>query len=358
MRAMGERIKQARLAAGLSLRELAERVGVSAMAISKYENGQMSPSSEVLIRLGNAVGVKIGYFTRPLQVEVQCPAFRKHSKVTKKAQGMIEGRIKEFLERYLAAEDVFEPDGMLAFERPESCSGTLQSVEGAEEWAEGLRRDWGLGHDPIANLCEALEDHGAKVILLADVDEKLDGYSCWANETIPVVACRMGDDLPGDRQRFTLAHELGHLLLEEHVAAGVDVEKACHRFAGAFLVPAVSVRREVGERRGRIEYRELLSLKHKWGLSMGAWLHRLADLGIISANQYQIIACQFRQNGWSRREPGQQVAPEQTQRFERLVERAVAEDIISVSRAADFLNRPLIELRRDMGWPKPGVAGG
>ena len=357
MQSMGERIKQARIAAGLSLRELAERVGVSAMAISKYENGQMSPGSDVLIRLGNAVGVKVGYFLRPLQVEVQCPAFRKHSKVTKKAQGMIQGRIKEFLERYLAAEDVLGPDRMPVFNWPKSCSGTLQSVEEAEEWAEGLRRDWGLGRDPIANLCETLEDHGVKVILLADVDEKFDGYSCWANGTIPVVACRMGDDLPGDRQRFTLTHELFHLLVGDRVADEVDLERACHRFAGAFLVPAVAVRREVGDSRGRIEFKEMLSLKHKWGLSMGAWFHRLADLKIISANQYQSVARQFRQNGWSKREPGQQVAPEHTQRFERLVERAVAEDIISVSRAADFLNRPLIELRREMGWPKPGVAG-
>ncbi|MCE5216047.1 XRE family transcriptional regulator [bacterium] len=357
MQSMGERIKQARLAAGLSLRELAERVDVSAMALSKYENSQVLPGSDMLLRLGKALGVKVGYFLRPLQVEVQCPAFRKHSKVTKKAQGMIEGRIREFLERYLAAEDVFEPDRMPVFEWPESCSGTLKSVEEAEQWAEGLRRDWGLGHDPIANLCETLEDHGVKVILLEDVDEKFDGYSCWANETIPVVACRKGDGLPGDRQRFTLAHELGHLLLEKHMAEDVDAEKACHRFAGAFLVPAEAVRREVGSHRGRIEFKEIHSLKHKWGLSMAAWFHRLADLDIISANQYQIIARRFRASGWSKREPGEQVRPEQTQRFERLVERAVAEDIISVSRAADLLNTSLIELRGEMGWPKPEVAG-
>ena len=357
MVSIGERIKQARIAAGLSLRELAERVGVSAMAISKYENGLMVPGSDVLIRLGNALGVKVGYFLRPVQVDVQRPAFRKHRCVTKRVQGMIEGRIKEFLERYLAAEDAFGPDTMPVFVRPDSCSGTLQSVEDAETWAEGLRAAWGLGNDPIANLCETLEDHGVKVILIEDVDEKFDGYSCWANEVVPVVACRMGDDLPGDRQRFTLAHELFHLLLADHLGEGVDVEKACHRFAGALLVPRVAVEQEVGRRRGRIEFKEAHSLKHKWGLSMAAWFHRLADLGIISANQYRTIARQFRKNGWSKREPGTQVEPEHTQRFERLVERAVAEDIISVSRAADFLNRPLIEVRREMGWPKPGVAG-
>ena len=355
MQSFGERLKQARVASGLSLRLLAERVGLSAMAISKYENGQMMPSSDVLIRLSQSLGVKPGYFSRPLQVEVRCPAYRKHSRMTKTAAGMVEGHIQEFLERYLTAEEVFDPDGLPVFKWPKSCSGMLGSVAEAEKWAEGLRKDWGLGHDPIANLCEALEDHGVKVILLGNVDGHFDGYSCWANDSVPVVASRL-DGVPGDRQRFTLAHELGHLLFEKHVAEGVDLEQACHRFAGAFLVPAESVRQEVGDHRGRIEFKELHLLKHKWGLSMGAWHHRLRDLGVISESQYLSVVRTFRANGWHKLEPGDAVPQERTTRFERLVERAVAEDIISVSRAADLLNKPLIEVRREMGWPKPEVA--
>lgn len=355
MQAFGERLKQARVAAGLSQRALAEQANLSAMAISKYENGQMSPSSDVLLRLAKALGVKTGYFNRPLQVSVECPAFRKHSRLGKKKQAAVEGRIIEALERYLATEEVFAPGHLPQFEMPQACREPVTSIEQAEDVAENLRREWGLGEDPIANLCETLEDQGIKVVLLEDIDGDFDGYSCWANGTVPAVASQIADDLPGDRQRFNLAHELGHLMLEDVIADGVDIEKVCHRFAAAFLVPSSAVRQEMGGDRNTIYFEELHSLKHKWGLSMSAWLRRLADLAIISQSEYALCMRMFSKRGWRRREPGKPVEPEHTGRLERLVQRAVAEDIISVSRAADFLNRPLIEVRRELGWPAGGA---
>ena len=355
MQAFGERLKQARVAAGLSQRALAEQVNLSPMAISKYENSRMSPSSDVLLRLARALGVKVGYFNRPLQVSVVCPAFRKHSRLGKKRQGAIEGQIIETLERYLAVEEVFAPGQLPDFEMPEACKGSITCVEQAEDVADRLRQEWKLGEDPIANLCETLEDRGVKVILLEGIDDHFDGYSCWANGSIPVVASRVANDLPGDRQRFNLAHELGHLLLEDMITEGVDNEKVCHRFAASFLVPHTAVQQETGGDRDTIYFEELHSLKHKWGLSMSAWLRRLADRGIISQTEYEISMRTFSKRGWRQVEPGEQVKPEQTGRFERLVQRAVAEDIISVSRAADFLNRPLIEVRRELGWPSTGA---
>ncbi|MEM3433902.1 MAG: XRE family transcriptional regulator [Candidatus Methanomethyliaceae archaeon] len=350
MLSVGERIKQARLAAGLSGRQLAARVGVSHMAISKYEKNQMRPSTEVLLRLADALGIKVGFFSRPLQVELCCPAYRKHRRLPKRAQERIEGQIKEFLERYLTVEELFAPEERPPFAWPFECSGRLRCVEEVEDWAEALRQAWGIGDDPIASLCETLEDHGVKVLLLEEGEEHFDGYSCWANESVPVVACPK-EGRPGDRQRFTLAHELGHLLLADHLAAAVDPERACYRFAGAFLVPAAAVRHEVGAFRRRIELEELYDLKHKWGLSMRAWLFRLRDLGIISASYYQRMERQFRACGWHLREPGVQVPAEQPTRFKRLVERAVAEDLISLARAADLLNQPLIAVRQKMSWP-------
>ncbi len=355
MQAFGERLKQARIAAGLSQRALAEQVGLSAMAISKYENSRMSPSSDVLLRLAKALGVKIGYFFRPLQINVECPAFRKHNCLGAKKQAAIEGRIIEMLERYLAVEEVFSPGQLPHFAMPRACRRPITHIGQAEDVAEALREEWDLGEDPIANLCETLEDRGVKVILLDDIDDDFDGYSCRANGDIPVVAARLSDDLPGDRQRFSLAHELGHLLLEGMVADGMDGEKVCHRFAAAFLVPRSAVLREMGRDRDTIYFEELHSLKHKWGLSMSGWLRRLADLEIISPNQYAISMRMFSKRGWRRVEPGEPVKPEATGRFERLVQRAVAEDIISVSRAADFLNRPLIAVRRELGWPAGGA---
>ncbi|MBP7559237.1 MAG: ImmA/IrrE family metallo-endopeptidase [Armatimonadetes bacterium] len=346
MQSIGERLKQARLAAGLSQAELAELAQpLSKMAISKYENDQMAPGSEVLSRLAKALGVKVGYFHRPITVRLECAEYRKHSRVAQQAQHAITGQIAETLERYLAVEEVFGPKHFPAFARPRACREALLALEDAEERAAGLRAEWDLGDDPIGNLCETLEDQGVKVILLGEAPKGFDAYSCWANGAMPVVVSTAAS-LPGDRQRFSLAHELGHLLL--HFSNGLDVERACHRFAAAFLVPREAVYREVGRRRGQVSIEELHSLKHKWGMSMAAWTFRLRDLRVISDEQYRSLQVRFRVNGWHVTEPGRPVEPESTERLERLVQRAIAEDIISVSRAADFLNRPLIEVRRAM----------
>lgn len=358
MKSFGERLKQARLAKGLSQRKLAEEAApLSANAISKYERGLMEPESDVLRRLAGALDVKVGYFYRPIQISVECPAFRKHSKLGKKAQQSVENRIVERLERYIEVEEMFQPGQLPVFRLPKACDRQVSKIEDLEDFAEELRDEWDFGDDPIANLCEALEDQGVKVMLLPDAPDKFDGYSCWANERIPVVASRCSSDLPGDRQRFNLAHELGHLLLEHMDLGDVDVEEACHRFAAALLVPAEAAKSEVGENRDYVPPRELYLLKHKWGLSMAAWVRRILDLAIIRQSQYRIAMKRFRQEGWHKEEPGNQIEPERSRRFQRLVERAVAEDLISVPRASDFLGKPLIEVRREMGWSDAGVTG-
>ena len=352
MLSFGERLKQARVARGLSLRQLAEGVSVSPMAVSKYENDQARPSAEVRGRLSGVLGLKPGYFTRPEQVRLECVEYRARKRLGSKARASLEARVGEFLERYLAVESVFGPDEVPTFAWPEGCHRRVSTVEEAEEIAACLRREWHLGEDPVGNLCETLEDHGVKVVLLPDAPPEFDGFSCLANNSAPVVVSRWAPDLPGDRQRFNLAHELGHLLLKDEVAEGLDLEKVCHRFAGAFLVPQVSVLAEVGTRRDWMPPKELFLLKHKWGLSMAAWLRRLSDLRVISAREYELAMRQFRQQGWHLREPGEQLEPERTERFYRLVERAVAEDLVSMSRAGDFLNKPLYQVREALGWPE------
>ncbi len=357
MLSFGERLKRGRKAAGLSLRALGEAVGLSANALSKYERGAMNPSSGVVLRLADALGVRPEYFTREIEVEIRCPAFRKHSGLSKTRQGIVEGRITELLERYLTAESFFDADQIPSFTMPEVCKHPMENFDDIEDFADEVRSGWGLGTDPIANVCEVLEDHGVKVILLDDVDQRFDGYSCWTADGIPVVAAGWSEDMAGDRQRFSLCHELGHLLLEHRVPDGLDVEKVCHRFAGAFLVPQAAVRKEMGGIRGHSPSGgELYSLKHKWGLSMQAWVRRLYDVKIISEGQYR-SACQwFSENDFRHVEPGDPVQPERTERSARLIFRAVAEDLMSVSRGAELLGKPVYEMRKLMRWPQAGVA--
>ncbi|HHW14104.1 MAG TPA: helix-turn-helix domain-containing protein [Firmicutes bacterium] len=334
---IGQRLKLARQAVGLSLRDLAEKVQLSAQALSKYERGLDVPSSGVLLRLARALGVKTEYFFRPdLQLEIT-PVFRKRSTLGKRQEAAIVSRIREWLERYLELEGLFPPEQAACFALPDGLDNHVTTMEGVERLAEQLRGAWGLGLDPIENFMEMLEDRGIKVGLV-DGCPDFDACTFWAGEC-PILVVR--SDMPGDRQRFNLAHELGHLVL---VLDGIlNAEVAAHRFAGAFLVPASAARRELGEHRRRITVSELHLLKHKYGLSMQGWIYRAKDLQIISESTAVCLFREFRTQGWHVKEPGSQVPPEEPKRMAQLVLRAYAEGLVSESRAAELLGVPLGE---------------
>jgi Zn-dependent peptidase ImmA (M78 family) len=341
---IGERLKLARRAAGLSLRELAASAGISAQAISKYERGLDTPSSGVLLRLAEVLGVKIEYFFRRNKVNLSPPAYRKKSTLPRKKEEAVLARIQEWLERYLEVEELFSPgEAACRFILPEGVNPSIAVPEEVERVAGELRAAWQTGLDPIENLTELLEDKGIKVGLVEGA-KGFDACTFTTEEGCPVIAVRR--DLPGDRQRFNLAHELGHIILRPE--KGLSAEKAAHRFAGAFLVPAPAARRELGDRRYALSFYELHLLKHKYGLSMQAWVYRAKDLGIISEALARNLFREFRRRGWCEKEPGDQLPPEEPKRMERLVMRALTEGLISESRAAELVDKPLAEFWREV----------
>lgn len=338
---IGDRVKIARKAAGFSLRALAEKVGVSANAISKYETDKDLPSSRVMIRLSQALGVPVDFFLRPINNPVQIQAFRKRASLKVKEQTAVEMRLQEIVERYLAVESFF-PEIQAA---PGIHPYPIVSVEDAELAAEKLRNDWNLGLDAIENLTQLLEDQGIKVC-------QIDGYASFdacvflANDS-PIIAVKSG--LPGDRQRFNLAHELGHLVLI--VPEGTNEEKICQRFAGAFLIPNATLKRELGSKRSSLNIRELQLLKKKYGISMQALIYRACDLAIITQSERDRLFKYFSTNHWRYQEPGDPYPEEHPTRMQLLVFRALSEDLISRSRAQELLGDSLnLELLGENGW--------
>lgn len=350
---IGERIKQARKAAGLSLRALADRAGVTAMAISKYEGGKSTPSSRVLLDLSKALGVRTEYFFRPVKIELQEMKHRKHSRLPKKALDQIEGDVKEQLERFIELEQLLPNGPVQAFKLPENLPAPVATLDEVEAVARDLRTSWGLGVDPIPVLTDMLEERGIKVFQSQAINDRFDGMAATV-DGIPVVV--VGRGWPGDRQRFTLAHELGHLVLQGRLAPDVEDEAAANRFAGAFLAPADEVRKELGETRVWLEPRELEVLKKTYGLSMQGWMHRAKDLGILPDVHYVEMRKFFSSRGWNKTEPGEQYPPERPQLFDQLVYRALGQDLISESKAAELLRMPLTEFQKKRNMPSGRAA--
>ena len=338
MSSLGERLKMARAMSGLALREVAERVGVSHTAISKYERGLDVPSSPVLLRLAEALEIKLDYLFRPTSVVLnpEIVHYRCRSRCGVKARNRVQGEVSECMERHLEVEGLFGEPTPFPLPKIDLEVSRLEDIEGI---ALALRAHWELGQDPIENLMAVFEDKGVRICLVQGC-EGFDGLCAWVRTGIPVIAAQR--DVPGDRQRFNLAHELAHLLLK--TAPEVDEEAAAHRFAGAFLAPEPAVRAELGEHRRELEAHELYLLKHKYGLSMQAWVRRAKDLGIIEETSYQRICQRFSQLGWRKREPWVQVLPEEPKRMKQLVFRALAEDMISRSRAVELLGEEIAEV--------------
>lgn len=317
------------------MRKLGAMADLSAQAISKYERNLDVPGSGALVRLSKALGVRPEYFFRPEAVAVSVSANRVHPNISKKEAAAVLEQAREVLERSIELEALFA--GQLAGS-PFSADFSMYvgAVEQAEDAAVQLRTEWGLGLDPISNLTATVEDHGIRMALIEGSPD-FDACIAQSSELGYMIVLKKG--VPGDRQRFSLAHELGHLVLE--VAAEVNEEDACNRFAGALLVPLQRVRTELGPHRDSLGLGELEVLKIKYGLSMQSWIHRAQEAGVLSRRQAKRQLQMFKRNGWKIAEPGTQVLPEETMRTSLLVERALAEGLISRSRAAELAGKPL-----------------
>jgi transcriptional regulator with XRE-family HTH domain len=334
-----QRLKQLRLARGLSLEALAAELGglVTKQALSKYEQGQARPSPRVLTRLASALGVKAAHLFSEPDIEVKFIAYRKASKLSKRDQEQIESRVSRELEERVRLQRLLHPgsDSVLpVMELP------ISSVEEAEQAAEQLRKLWQLGQVPIASVVGVLEDHFVHVLDI-ETNDGFDGISAVAyapDEQIVAAAAVTRSSVAGERQRLNLTHELGHLVLK--LPEEVDEEKAAFRFGAAFLVPAESLYQEVGRKRTAIGLEELLLLKQRYGVSLQALLYRLRDLSIITEVHCKDWFIKINKNGWKRQEP-EELPTEQSQWLRQNVLHALTEKLITEEEARDLLKEPI-----------------
>lgn len=338
----GRRLEQARRMRGLSLRALSEALGgaVSYNALHKYEQAAMLPDSSVLRALTKALGQPADFFFRPFSVSLAGIEFRKKSALGARQVDAIREEAADFFERYLEVEEAVGLDTVFVHPLPDFVVRRPEDVETA---AEQLRTAWALGLDALGNVVELLERQQVKVYLL-DADAKFDGFSGWSGP-IPVVV--INQRFPADRRRLTALHELGHLLLK--FPAGSDaktIEKLCTRFAGALLMPRAAFEREWGGHRTSVTLRELVDIKQDFGISIAAIMARARDLGFLSDHHYTQFCIHRNKQGWHKQEPGGYAGEEASNRFDQLLQRAVATEALSMSLAANLARKPLAEFSR------------
>jgi transcriptional regulator with XRE-family HTH domain len=157
---IGDRIRQARLAAGLTLGALGDKVGVTHTAIQKYEKGTMTPPSSQLLKLARACGIRVEYFFRTHKVELLEPEFRKLATFGKAAQEALKIKVLDRIEKRVELLGFFPESPLLRFDSHIALPERVTGLDQLEGLADQVRDAWKLGLNPIGDLTDTLETRG------------------------------------------------------------------------------------------------------------------------------------------------------------------------------------------------------
>ena len=323
----GARLTLARQLAGLRKSDLAAAVEKSPTAVAGWESGAKRPTAATVARLALSLSVEPGFFVvRPDDVAAlsTTPHFRSLRSTTQLARdqafayGQVAVDIAASLERHVEFPEVDLPSRPVAMD---------DSNDGEPEQAAQLVRDqWGLDDRPAGHLIRLMENHGVLVVFSPPQVSSVDAYS-FDSRLRPVVVLNPVK-LDYYRQRFDIAHELGHLIMHSDAEPGGRiVEDQAHRFAAELLMPAAQLREQLPSSMGSNAWRNLARLKEQWGVSIQALLYQARRLGRLSDVSHRNAMVTISSRGWRRDEPGLISACEQPSLLPRALELLAREGI-------------------------------
>jgi Zn-dependent peptidase ImmA (M78 family)/transcriptional regulator with XRE-family HTH domain len=304
--APGERIRTLRELLGLTQVRLAKIANVAQSWLSDVETGNREVEHGQLQSLAEATGTPLSFFfVQPSLIPLDSLRFRKLASASKITTRRLHAL---FGESYRVAEDLIKHSNYPPATLPYASEYQLRSTD-IEYFAELTRKALRLAPDkPIPHLTRALERAGIATapITLTDFDTGQIGssghhfgVSYWAGVGEPALVGYFSGT-QGDRDRFTLAHELGHLVLHTFRSNSPDPEREANQFAAAVLVPRSRVLSDIAESTTLTGYARL---KATWGVSIQALIMRGSAVGVIGETRKRSLFVQLSQYGWRKNEP-------------------------------------------------------
>lgn len=349
MNTIGTKISELRKLTNISLQGLADQVGVSKAAIQQYENGSSVPGNHILKRIAGVFGIDFWEFFRvpEFNISIESVKFRDGNKLNSAIleENEIKKHVLSIVKNYLELESILETK--IKFENPLE-DFKVKSNSDVEKAVKKVRRKWKLGYAPIDSLTELLEDKGIKVINL-NRDTVSGGLSGWVND-IPLIVINNSDSQKREttRKRFTIAHELGHLLMKFEVKNLTDdlEEIFCNRFAAAFLFVDDVAFEKIGKNRTSISLGELKDLKETYGISIQSIIYRLSSLKLIDdAIKKEIIRSYELMYSENENFGNYTKSNEMPIRFEKLIRTALTENRIEKNKASELSGIPIDKLK-------------
>ncbi|TVZ26720.1 Zn-dependent peptidase ImmA (M78 family) [Gillisia sp. Hel_I_86] len=350
MNTIGSKISDLRKQANMSLQGLADQVDVSKAAIQQYENGTSMPGNQILKRIATVLGVDFWEFFRvpKFNISIESVKFRDGNKLNNatEEENEVKKHVLSIVKNYLELESILE--AKIDFENPIE-DFIVHSNADVEKAVKKVRRKWKIGNAPIDSLTELLEDKGIKIIAL-ERDTKSGGLSGWVNNIPLIVINNSGaHKRETTRKRFTIAHELGHLLMKFDITnISEDLEEIfCNRFAAAFLFVDEVAFEKFGKNRTSISLGELKDLKETYGISIQSIIFRLSSLKLIDDTIKQEIIKSYDlllDNG-DEHFGNYTKSEEAPIRFRKLIRIALTEKRIEKNKASELSGIPIDELQ-------------
>lgn len=296
---------------GVSQYQLAESIGMSPTNLSKIERSEIGVQPEWLQKISEVTALPLQFFYQQPTALQRQDIFRKRQKVPQKlldsilARGEVIYRHLQLLQKALQL-----PAPLL----PPVCDDASMAAAMAELLELGA---------PAEKLLRPIESLGIVVCHWDFGSERIDSFSLFEPGGIPLIC--LNNKLKGDRQRFSLAFELGRIC----GAADANI------FAASLLMPEAIIRPDM---EAGISLQLLKALKRKWKLSMIALLYRADDLGLVTPNQKRYLLQQFNQLCIRRNEPAElDIAPEKPTLLKHLLGRLAQKQKLGVAALAESL---------------------
>ncbi len=326
---------------GYSYKYFAEALDnkVSAQTLRNYESGQSFPKNDVMSAILRVLDIKIDTLFRPFTIDWSNVRFdyRKRSKMSNAKFIEIIKNVQDMAERYVELTEI-----MLMPATTDECIAqcrinSVYNSDDARRIAMCARNSLGLGTEPIVNMQDVVERMGVKLLPI-NTDKDFDGAHFQCNDHIFI--CYNNSLESVERKRFTIAHELGHLLLNiPDTINDKEVENLCHSFASEFLLPTQKLYEQLGANRKNIALPELKNIQSLYGISIDAIMQAARDLNIITDSRFTTYHV-LKNKGVIDKEyiDKSEFEEKGNDRYENLVYRALSSEMISISKAAYLLN--------------------
>nr|DAX75371.1 MAG TPA: IrrE protein [Caudoviricetes sp.] len=287
----------ARESRGLTQSELTKAIkGLSQGNLSRMEKGLLPISEEILNAISKKLDYPLSFFSKAtIRIPLGTFHYRKRITMGQKKLSILEARL-DILSNII--DELLESITINEFDIPHL---EVTEKRNAAEIAYKLREFFNVGSAPIENIVKLLEKHGVIVVFFKIDNEKFDGVTRITQKSQPVIF--LNSQMPNDRKRFTIAHELGHLVMHLRTSLENEVEDdvkemQANQFAAEFNLPAIEGRKTLCN----LKYQDLGVLKMYWKISKAAILYRAKELGVLGDSQYRYYMMQLSRSGQRKNE--------------------------------------------------------